>query len=106
MLVIKQELGDFLALAAKYNGYDVKLSGQISGTLEGSSFPMEIHKLLPELGKHHDLKWHIADKKLFVSMASSFEERVVLLHGIELDVVTQAIKETDIDPNDITIPDH
>ncbi len=96
VLVVKQDLTEFLAIAGKFNGYKVEFSNEISGILENNSLPMNIQELMQKLGKMFDLKWHIQPSRIFVSMGSEREERVLDLNGIDIDRLKAAIRETGI----------
>ncbi|MEM9332347.1 MAG: hypothetical protein AAGA53_13545 [Pseudomonadota bacterium] len=103
VLVIEQELTEFLRLAGKFNGYEIHFSSDVSGTLKDASLPMNIHKLMPELGNVFDLQWHIGRSKLFVSKASIKSTRYLDLKGLDLDQLEEEIARTDINPDSFNL---
>ncbi|MGI9350882.1 MAG: hypothetical protein ACR2O3_04910 [Rhizobiaceae bacterium] len=108
VLVIEQNLTEFLELVGKFNGYEVRFSSPVAGTLRDASLPMNIHKIMPELGRNFDLKWHIRPKEMFVSKASEESHRVLALRNISAEELTKAIEKTDIssDAYSMVFPDN
>lgn len=96
VLVIEQELQEFLELAGKLNGYEVTFSSAVSGTLKDATFPMDMKKLLPALGQQFNLKWHIQSKRLFVSDGALRSQRILPLDGVNLEDLKFAIGNTGI----------
>lgn len=97
--VIEQQLDKFLELAASYNGYELRFSGTVGGTIRNATLPMNLEKLLKRLASHYDLAWRIDEKRLFVSAASLSEARTLDLEGLDLKRIRQAIEQGPIHAN-------
>ena len=100
VLVVRQELAEFLALAGEINGYRVTFSNAVSGVVENTSLPMNMHALMDRIGKAFGLKWHIGSGRLFISSGSKPDERVLELKGLEFDVLQQAIARNGINKSE------
>ena len=103
VLVIEQNLTEFLELVGRFNGYEVRFSSPVTGTLRDASLPMDIHKLMPELGRDFDLRWHIRPNEMFVSKASEESRRVLDLREVSADELKSALEKTDISPDAYSI---
>lgn len=103
VLVLEQELEDFLKVAAKYNGILLTFSGPVKGTLKNASLPISLEKLLPRLERRFDLAWYMNDRELYVSRASNNVTRDLSLEGIELHALKERLSVSGISSSKYSI---
>ncbi|MEM7067627.1 MAG: hypothetical protein AAF478_01990 [Pseudomonadota bacterium] len=96
VIVVKQDLREFLELAALYNKTTLEFSSDVSGVLINTKLPMKLDELMPELESLFDLKWHKSATKLFVSHGGSLSEKSIQLNGIKLEDLHAAIHKSGI----------
>lgn len=95
--VISQPLPAFLRQAARRNGYQITLSKRVRGVLKKRTLPMDIRKILPEIGEQFDLKWHFQQKQLFVSIGAENTTRLIYLGQMKMDQLREAMQQADIE---------
>ncbi|MEM9280048.1 MAG: hypothetical protein AAGA76_15895, partial [Pseudomonadota bacterium] len=100
VLVVEQELAEIIELAGRFNGYEVKFSSSVYGTLKDTTLPISIHKLLVQLGESFELKWHIRPKQIFVSNGSAHARKLLRLNGVTVEDLRAAVNKTDIAPDE------
>ncbi len=103
VIVLEQKLEDFLKLAARHNGYSLRFSSPLSGTLKNASLPINLGKLMPRLANRFDLDWYMNGKELYVSRASNRETRELLLKDIELQSLRDSLRKSGIDAGKYTL---
>lgn len=95
VIIIEQELDQFLKLAARRNGFDLRFSGEVDGILRNTSLPMDLLQLLPRLSARFDLSWRMEGHQLFVSRASERRTKTLILDGIATETFRAAMQTID-----------
>ncbi|MEM7216015.1 MAG: hypothetical protein AAF423_10770 [Pseudomonadota bacterium] len=98
IIVVNQRLAEVLELAGRFNGYEVVFSSKVPGVVKDTRLPIDIHKLIPELGKEFDFAWHMRASRLFVATRTRQRNFVLELGGLDFEYLEKLVADTDIDP--------
>lgn len=89
--IVEQSLPDFLRQAARRNGYQIKLSPRVRGTLKRMSLPLDIKKILEQIAPQFDLKWHFQQQQVYVSVGSESTTRLIYLGNMSMQDLEKSL---------------
>ena len=98
VIVLEQDLKEFLMLAGKRHGTHIAVSPGVRGTLRNMSLPGDLDAMLRTLAAEFGFEWFREGDSIQVSAATDSVSRIIFLGRMEMDELKKSIAEAGMSP--------